>query len=283
MGPWVPLAAILEPVSTEWLEINGARIAYDEAGSGHPLLLVHAGIADRHMWDRVWDVFRAGYRVIRADLRGFGETLASTGEFTNWNDLAALLRALDAVPAHVIGVSMGGGASLELALAEPGLVDRLVLVAPGLAGWDWSPQLKADWEAEEAAWQRGDRDEVAWANVRTWIDGPVRGGEAAQELRQAVFDMYRPALELQAVEGATDSGSLEPSPAGRLAEVQARTLVLVGDLDQPDMMRAGEHLAREIPGARLAVLQGVSHLPPLEAPEPFLSAVHEFLAEPGRR
>ena len=259
------------------LNLHGADIAYDEAGSGHPLLLVHAGIANRHMWDPVWDALASRFRVIRPDLRGFGESIAAVEPFTNWHDLARLLRALDAVPAHVIGVSSGAGASLDLALAEPYKVDRLVLVSPGLAGWAWADQLKADWEAEEAAWQRGDLDEVAWANVRTWVDGPLRGGEAPAELRQAVFDMYRPALQLQKVEGAVDSDSLEPRSSSRLGEVGTATLVVVGDLDQPDMMKVGEHLAREIHHARLVRMPGVAHLPPMEAPDEFVRIVTEFL------
>ncbi len=197
-------------------------IAYDEAGSGRPLLLVHAGIANRHMWDPVWERLAARFRVIRPDLRGFGETPVATEPFTNWHDLARLLRALDAVPAHVIGVSSGGSASLDLALAEPYKVHRLVLVAPGLAGWEWADSLKADWEAEEAAWQRGDLDEVAWANMRTWIDGPVRGGEARAELRQAVFDMYRPALQLQKVEGAVHGDALSRVPRAAWASLAHR-------------------------------------------------------------
>ena len=80
-------------------------------------------------WDPVWDALAARFRVIRPDLRGFGETPASTEPFTNWRDLADLLRGLEAMPASVIGVSIGGSASLDLALAEPGLIDRLVLVA----------------------------------------------------------------------------------------------------------------------------------------------------------
>ena len=259
------------------LNVNGADLAYDDAGTGHPLLLVHAGIANRHMWDPVWEVLASRFRVIRPDLRGFGDTPAATQPFTNWEDLAGLLRELDARPAHVIGVSMGASASLELAIAAPDLVDRLVLVAPGQAGWDWAKQLRADWDAEEAAWQRGDLDEVAWANVRTWVDGPVREGEAPPELRQAVFDMYRPALALQAVEGAVDGGPLEPPAAGRLGEVAAPTLLVVGELDQPDMMDIGEHLAHEIKGATLARMPGVSHLPPMEDPDEFAALAIEFL------
>jgi 3-oxoadipate enol-lactonase len=264
-----------EPMPT--INLHGADIAYDEAGSGHPLLLVHAGIANRRMWDPVWEQFAARFRVIRPDLRGFGESPVGMEEYTNWHDLARLLRELDAVPAHVIGVSMGGSASLDLALAEPYKVERLVLSAPGLAGWQWRDQLRANWDAEEAAWQRRDLDEVAWANVRTWIDGPLRGGEAPAALRQAVFDMYRPALDLQAVEGAADGVPLEPRAADRLDEVAAPTLVIVGELDQPDMMDIGEHLAASMHHARMVRMPGVSHLPPMEDPEEFVRIVTEFL------
>ena len=112
--------------------------------------------------------------------------------------------------------------------------------------------------------------------MRTWVDGPLRG-EAAPEMRQAVFDMYRPALDLQAVEGAVDGEALEPASGGRLGEVAAPTLVLVGELDQPDMMKIGEKLAQEIPDARLVRMRGVAHLPPMEAPAEFLRIVSEFL------
>ena len=254
-----------------------AAVAYEEAGAGHPLLLVHAGIVDRHMWDRTWEALAAGYRVIRPDLRGFGETPASRFPFSNWRDLADLLHSLEATPAHVVGVSNGAAASLDLALAEPGLVDRLVLVAPGLPGWDWAPQLRADWEAEEAAWQRGDLDEVAWLNVRIWVDGPQRGGEAPAEVRQAVFDMYHHALELQAVDGAVDPDPREPPARDHLAEVSVPTLIVVGDLDQPDMMAVGEHVTATISGAQLGTMHGVAHLPPMEAPAAFVDLVTGFL------
>jgi pimeloyl-ACP methyl ester carboxylesterase len=92
-----------------------------------------------------------------------------------------------------------------------------------------------------------------------------------------VFDMYRPALDLQAVEGAVDGEPLEPRAADRLAEVAAPTLVIVGELDQPDMMDIGEHLAASMPHARMVRMPGVSHLPPMEAPNEFVRIVTEFL------
>jgi pimeloyl-ACP methyl ester carboxylesterase len=76
-----------------------------------------------------------------------------------------------------------------------------------------------------------------------------------------------------------DGESLEPAAAGRLAEVGAPTLVIVGELDQPDMMKVGEHLAASMPHARLVRMPGVAHLPPMEAPEAFLRVVTDFLGE----
>ncbi len=258
------------------LTVNGVLMAYDEEGSGHPLLLVHAGIVDRRMWDPVFEpLAAAGHRVIRPDLRGFGETPAPDGAFANWRDLASLLRGLDAAPAHVIGVSNGASAALDLALAEPGLVERLVLVAPGLRGWEWSPGLRASWDDEEAAWQRHDLDEVAWINVRTWLDGSERLGEAPEHLRQAVFEMQRRALDFD--NDAAVAESLDPPSSERLAQVSQPTLVVVGELDQPDMMAIGEHLAASVAGARLAVMHGVAHLPPMEAPDVFVDLVTGFL------
>ena len=89
--------------------------------------------------------------------------------------------------------------------------------------------------------------------------------------------MYRPALELQAVEGAVDGSLWQPASGGRLAEVSAKTLVIVGELDQPDMMKIGELQAREIPDARLVTMPGVADLPPMEAPDEFVRIVTEFL------
>jgi 3-oxoadipate enol-lactonase len=262
------------------LSIDGAEIAYDEAGSGHPLVLVHAGIVDRRMWDPVWDAFAQQFRTIRYDMRGFGETTLPNGAYAGWRDLAGLIRELDAAPAHVIGSSMGGSAALDLAISEPSLVDRLVEVAPGLGGWEWSDGLRALWAAEEAAYERGDLEEVAWINVRTWLDGRRPAEALHPDLRQAVWEMQRRALDQE--NDDAPAVPLDPPARERLGEVQASTLIIVGALDQPDMLAIGEHLAQKIPAARLAVMPGVAHLPPMEAPESFVRVAAEFLLEGAR-
>lgn len=260
------------------MTVNDVPIAYDEAGTGHPVALVHAAIVDRRMWDSVWDAFAARYRTIRHDMRGYGETPLPNGSHAAWRDLAGLLGELQAAPAHVIGASGGASAVLDLAIAEPKLVDRLVLVAPGLAGWGWSEGLRATWAEEEAAYERGDLEEVAWINVRTWLDGRRPAEAVHPDLRQAVWEMQRQALDQE--NEAAPAEPLEPPARDRLGEVRARTLIIVGALDQPDMLAIGQHLAGAIPNARLEVMSGVAHLPPMEAPEAFARLVAAFLEAP---
>lgn len=256
--------------------VNGVELAYEEAGSGQPLLLIHAGIADRSMWDDTQGAFADRYRVIRPDLRGYGETPLPDGPFVYAADMAELLRGLDAPRAHVIGVSMGGSVAMDLALAHPELVDRLVLVAPGLSGWEWGEEAQAGFAAEEAAVKAGDLDEASWVAVRMWLDGLSRTpDEVDPELRRRVFEMQRHALEYD--NDKAEGGWLVADRRGRMGEITSPTLMLCGNLDQPDMVDIARHMAGQIPGARLEVMEGVAHLPPMEAPEAFIGLVVPFL------
>lgn len=260
------------------LTINGVALAYDETGSGPPLLLLHAGIADRRMWDDTLPRLAQSFRVIRCDLRGFGDTPLPDGPFVYASDLAELLEALDATPANVIGVSMGGHVALDLAIARPELVERLVLVGSGIDGWEHDAGLKAAWQEEGEAFERGDLDEASWVNVRTWLDGPTRdASDVDGTLRRRVFEMQRRALDYE--NEAAEGGWLTPSRRERLGDVAAPTLVTVGELDQSGFVAIGRLLAAEIPGASFALLRGVAHVPPMEDPDGFSRVVLPFLEQ----
>jgi len=261
------------------LHVNGVEIAYDDSGEGPTLLLLHAGIADRTMWDDLTPMLAERFRVVAPDLRGYGETPLPDGPFVYAADAAALLEALGIERVHVVGVSLGGHVALDLALAHPELVDHLVLVGAGIDGWEHEASLVAAWDEEAAAFERGDLDEVSWINVRTWLDGPTRGeDDVPKALRRRVFEMQRAALDHE--NAAAEGGWLTPSRRERLRDVTQPTLVLVGALDQRDFRRIARLLAAEIPGAELGELPGVAHLPPLERPEAFARTLVAFLPEP---
>jgi 3-oxoadipate enol-lactonase len=251
------------------------------AGEGPAVVLLHEGICDRRMWEpQVGPFTDAGHRVVRPDLRGFGDSPPPSGRFSNLEDVGRLLEHLGIERASLVGVSFGGRIALELALAHPKLVDALVLVAAGLRDAEWSDDVKRYWEEEEAMAEAGDLDGAVEINLRTWVDGPSREPTDVEAgLRERVAEMQRRAFEVQLA--APDGGPeepFEPPASARLDEVACPTLVLVGELDQPDILRIADRLAEGIPGAQKAVIPGTAHVPSMERPKEFNRLVLEFLS-----
>jgi 3-oxoadipate enol-lactonase len=253
---------------------------YEVAGEGSPVVLVHAGIADSRMWDPQWEVFQRGHRVVRYDMRGFGRSPLAPGRYSPPADLIALLDELSLGPAALVGASMGGGISLQVAVARPDLVSALVLVGSGVRGHDWSDYVTRAWAEEEAAFERGDLDEAVEVNLRTWVDGPHRApGAVDPEVRRKVGEMQRRALELY-VEGGADAEeeALVLDIGDRLGDISVPTLAIVGEHDVQDVHAVADRLEREI-GATRVTIAGAAHLPNLEKPRAFDELVLGFLAE----
>src|SRR5687767_9046570 len=114
---------------TRFVEVGDAKIAFDVAGSGHPVVLLHAGLGDRRMWHDQMPAFAEHFTVIRFDARGFGETRRTPAEYRAWQDVVALLDCLGHERAHLVGVSMGSQTAVESAVAAPDRVSALVAVA----------------------------------------------------------------------------------------------------------------------------------------------------------
>lgn len=231
------------------------------------------------MWDPQWETFSRSHRVVRYDQRGFGRSPIGPGRFSNARDLLDLIeqQALESVA--LVGVSMGGRIALEVSLARPELIEALVLVGAGLPGHQWSAEMKAADEAEQAALARGDLDEAVEVTLRTWVDGPRRRPEDVDpEVRARVAEMQRRAYELQLpVWETAEEEPLVGDLAERIGEVGAPTLVLVGEEDVPDMHEIADRLERELPNARRASIADTAHVPSLERPREFDQLVLPFL------
>ena len=231
------------------------------------------------MWDPQWETFSRSHRVVRYDQRGFGRSPIGPGRFSNARDLLDLIeqQALESVA--LVGVSMGGRIALEVSLARPELIEALVLVGAGLPGHQWSAEMKAADEAEQAALARGDLDEAVEVTLRTWVDGPRRSPEDVDpEVRARVAEMQKRAYELQLpVWETAEEEPLVGDLAERIGEVGAPTLVLVGEEDVPDMHEIADRLERELPNARRASIADTAHVPSLERPREFDQLVLPFL------
>lgn len=260
---------------------TGPGLAHDRAGDpGRPtVVLVHAGIADRRMWDPVQDLLTASLDVVRVDLRGFGESVVPpAGPWSHADDLAGTLEELGITRAHLVGCSLGAGVCAELAVRWPDSVASLVLAAPGGALLtDRTDELVAFFRAEGEAVEAGDLDAATEANVRAWVDGPRRGpDEVAPDVRDAVRRMQRRAFDLTADwpdEVWEAEQELDPALAERLDEITAPTLVISGAHDVDAVRLAAERVARDVPGARAVVWPDVAHLPSMERPADFAAEV----------
>jgi 3-oxoadipate enol-lactonase len=236
------------------------------------------------MWEPLRPRLERSRRVLAPDLRGFGERPLPDGAFSYVDDLVELLDAESVERAAVVGASYGGRIALELALAHPGRVPALVLAAPGLGDWDWSPEVRAFGAREDELLESGDVEAAVGLNVRTWVDGRGRGAdEVDPAVRTLVADMQRRAfqhvLAAYAEEPHPEAVWPEPPAASRLHELAAPTLVAVGELDQTDFRAIAAHIAEQAPRARVVTLEGVAHLPSLERPELFAELTLAFLDE----
>ena len=252
----------------------------EQAGAGSPVVLVHEGIADSRMWEPQWAAYAERYRVVRFDMRGFGQSPPAVGTFSLAGDLVELLEGLELGPATLIGVSLGGAIALETAIARPDLVSRLVLVAPGLRGFEMSDETKAGWAEEEAALERGDVDAAVEVNLRMWVDGPSRSPDDVDpDVRSKVGEMQRRAIEIWLEAGEEGEHQLLVEGWGdRLGEISVPTLAIVGELDRPEMLEIAKRLETEIPNARRETIADTAHVPSMERPDEFDRLVLEFLS-----
>jgi len=267
------------------LEFNGARIAYDTAGDHHtamPILFIHAGVADRTMWDGQWAVFAERYRVVRLDTRGFGETVTQDVPYSNRDDVRALMDHLGIARAILIGCSRGGQIALDTAIETPDRVGALVVIGSGPGGYE--PQsLPDDYALEEVIEHEMEQAEAAEEiekvielDIRLWYIGPRR--EPAQ-VSSAFLDRARPMLHRNYTH-LHEGGKpiiLDPPSAGRLAGVVIPVLVLVGTEDSRYALAAADYMAQTLPQARKIVIDDAAHLPSMEHPDRVNADILSFL------
>jgi pimeloyl-ACP methyl ester carboxylesterase len=278
-----------------FVEVHGARLAYDEAGSGPAVVLCHAGIADRRMWAGPFEALAAGCRVVRFDWRGYGESGPASVDHLLHADLLGLLDALGIGRAVLAGCSAGGTAALDAALAAPDRVAGLVLVSPGLSGHTW-PEGMADPlmeridaavpETRRQAYRAGSNDTVVDADVeavadayaRFWIAGPRREpGAVDPRVWDVAMTMLREVFRREWTEHPVDPGSAQPPSHGRLSEIRVPTVVVNGLDDVPALQQIADLLTAGIRGARRIDLPDTGHLAPLERPQQVTAAIDDLL------
>ncbi len=252
-------------------------LAYEMAGSGPPVLLMHAGIDDRRTWDPQWESLAVDYTVIRYDSRGFGASVDPVGPYTAHGDALDVLDALELEQATLVGVSMNGTAALDLALAVPSRVRALAVVNATPSGWQHTAEHIKAWDTIEAAYNDGDLDRANELELRMWVDGPMRSpGDSDRAVRAHISAVNRVLLERQG-DFKHEPGELYPPAIERMDELDCPILVVTGELDQPSVLAGAFEITRAT-GAEHIEIEGAAHLPNLERPDEFMRALRPFLA-----
>jgi 3-oxoadipate enol-lactonase len=253
---------------------DGLELAYDEAGSGTPLLLVHGWPVDRTMWAGQLGGLGAYARVLAPDLRGFGgSTVHPPYTIDQYaDDLVAFLDALGLARAVVCGLSMGGYVAFAMLRRHRDRVRALVL-ADTRATAD-TDEARENRRRQIALIEQEGMSALADRQLQPMIGRTTL--ERQPELAESVRRMMASVSPDGAI-GALRAMADRPDSTPLLATIDAPTLVVGGAEDgitPPGVLRA---MAEQIPGSRVEIVEQAGHLSPLERPAAFNHVVSEFL------
>ncbi|WDZ85538.1 alpha/beta fold hydrolase [Micromonospora cathayae] len=261
------------------IEVNGTRLGYDDTGSGTPVVLLHAGIADRRMWWEQVPALATRHRVVNLDLRGYGESELPPASFAHHEDVVGVLDALGIERAALVGCSFGGAVAIDTALAHPDRIAALALLGTAVTGHEWSDQTNDLWESLVGEVDPEDFAASAAGEVRFWVVGPYRRPEDVDPALLAFArEMDERALAAELALSAVEAIDLDPPAVARLAELRMPVLVTAGAADLPDIGRLADLIAATAPDAvRVPDVPDAAHLLPLERPAPVNAALLDFL------
>jgi pimeloyl-ACP methyl ester carboxylesterase len=257
-------------------KVDGGELHYEERGSGQAIVLLHGGVLSNRMWDEHFALLARTHRVVRYDARGHGQSSTPIGSFEHHEDLRVLLDTLGIERATLVGLSGGARISIDFMLTHPGMVNSLVLTAPGISGMQQrDPVILALLEEFAAAAQAGDLPGMVEAFLRQWVDGPLRKPEQVDpELRERCRVMAAETLGRHG--GSAFVNMREVGAVDRVADLHVPILTMVGDLDSTDIHAIADRLVAEA-SARKVLIPGAGHMINLEQPEIFAKTLLDFL------
>lgn len=244
-------------------------LQHHRAGKGHPVLLLHAGVADARMWNRQFSDLKRQYDLLAPDLRGYGETPLATGEsYSDATDVLNLLDELRLTEVTAVGASYGAHVLLQAVTQQPQRFQRLVLLCPLVEAAEPTEDIQQFEEDEDRLLEAGALDAATSLNVNTWL-GPETDGQ----MRDLVWDMQRHAFAVQSAAGEVNNAELHVDPSA----IEAPVHIYSGAHDLTYFRRGAAVLAAQLVYADHTVLPWAGHLPTLERPAEGTSLILQAL------
>jgi pimeloyl-ACP methyl ester carboxylesterase len=255
--------------------VGDTEIAFDDIGSGFPVVFLHAFRLNRTMWEPQVTALVGEFRCITIDMRGFGGSAASPPYSMDRyaDDVAAVLDALGIERAVITGLSMGGYVAFAMWRRHRARVRALVLA-----------DTRATADSVEGAEKRRSMIEIAETQGPTAVANlQIAGlvGKTTRDKRPDIYDaMHRmmAQAEVEGIVGGLEAMMGRPDSTPTLATIDVPTLVVVGDEDVITPVADARAMHEGIPASRLEILRQAGHLSSVERPASFNTVMSEFLA-----
>lgn len=255
--------------------VDNTEIAYDDVGSGLPVVFLHAFPLNRTMWDPQVGALIAECRCIAIDLRGLGESKGEAPYTVDRyaDDVAGVLDTLQIERAVIVGLSLGGYVAFAFWRRHRDRVRALVLADTRATADDAETVARRE-QLLEVAMTQGPG---AVANLQ--IAGLV--GKTTRDKRPDIYDATHRMIAqapLEGIIGGIEAMLARPDSTATCATIDVPTLIVAGDEDVLTGPKEAARLAESIQGSRMEILKGAGHLTNVEKPAAFNTVLSEFLA-----
>lgn len=266
----------LQEVEQGFAEVNGTRLYYEAAGSGDPIVLIHGNFGDRRHWDDQFEALAESHRVIRYDVRGFGQSSVPEGDpYSHHDDLKALLDYLGVSKGHIVGLSMGSGIAVDFVLAHPEMSRSLISVGPWVFGYN-SPAaeeiLQPMRELSSVVRERGVKAAADYLWEARAFKETVRDPAVLDALKEISYD-----YSFWHFTNEDPGRILDPAAVQQIDRISVPTLIITAEYDLEACREVADLLEQKVAGAKKIDIPATGHLMNMEKPGEFNRVLLDFL------
>lgn len=261
-------------VETGYIDVPNGKLYYEAAGSGEEtIIFIHDGLVHNVVWDDQFFIFADKYKVVRYDRRGYGYSPNPETTYSNVEDLHQVFNYLKIDKAILIGMSAGGRLAMDFTIQYPIKVSSMILVGAVVSGFTYSNHF----------YTRGGRLTTEdYANsdklLKYYIlEDPYEIAPKNKDAKENLWEIMKDFP--QNIDFTKNTLAVQPErPAvENLNEVEASTLIVIGEFDIPDVFIHAGAIESGIPYSEKVIIQDAGHLVPFEQPEMFNEQVSNFL------
>lgn len=259
-----------------YIQIQDSKIYYEVSGKGNPVFLLHGGYLSSKVWeDQISYLSRNGFKTIAFDDLGHGQTINGQVDLYGYQIIEELRKKLGMEKISLVGLSWGAMLSIDYALNYPERITKLVLISPGMNGWDYFQDARAQENFNNRQIAKAQNDVKAFIEYfqRNWTYGP---GKDSTRLRKNVRKNITEIMTCSVKNHWDEAWSLLSNKTD-WDSIMAETLIISGKLDAIDIMMISEKYVHAIPNSKWVEIENVGHTLIVEKPSKINRILRNFL------